>query len=189
MEETKNIGNPRYTDREKDLIKNTFAENEDIIKALQKSFLQLPLNAIELSTLTMNIKGEMLNILRKTFLPELTDDVPPFNVYDMWQTLDIKGKMWEDVVLGIKSSKIMMDYLDQQLKAIEKGEFNKKQKIDFKELTNIKDGLDQNIYLDVMARNSIIVIVQGSLARLYAEAGKNETASEKEERLEQDSTK
>ena len=82
-----------------------------------------------------------------------------------------------------------MDYLDQQLKAIEKGEFNKKQKIDFKELTNIKDGLDQNIYLDVMARNSIIVIVQGSLARLYAEAGKNETASEKEERLEQDSTK
>src|SRR3990167_5429159 len=138
MEEEKKLtGNPRYTDREKEIIKNTFAENQDILGAIQKAFLQLPLNAMELSTLSMNVKGDVMKIISKTILPQLDDDVPTFNVYDLWMTQDIKGRMYDDVVLGVKSTKVVIDYLDQQLKAFARGDFNKKQKISYKELSDI----------------------------------------------------
>lgn len=179
----------RYSDAELDLIKSTFADNDILIRAIQKVFLQLPLNAVEMATLQTNMKGEMLKILRKTFIPKLEDDVPVKEVWDLWLGMDLKNKMVEDVVLMVKSNKIFLDYFEQQMKILEKGDY-KKGKILFADLIDNKDKIDSDIYKDIYARNTIFANLQGRLNQLVVLAGTiEETSEQREKRLERDSSK
>ena len=180
----------RYNDAEMALLKNTFSDNDLLLKAIQNLFLQLPLNAVQMATLQTNCKGEMLKILRKTFLPELTDDVPFQEVWDMWLGIDMKNKMFDEVVMLVKANQKFLNYFEQQLEVLEKGNFNKEQKIKFGDFTDNKNKLDNQIYEDIFARNTIFASLQGRLGQLVALAGlKDETPEEREKRLNADSAK
>jgi len=181
----------RYTESELSVIKNTFADNDGLLKALQKFFLQIPLNVVDLSLLQTSIKSkELLKTIKKVVFPELTDDVPFLQIWDYTLGIDFKGKMQEQIVADIKSNKLFIDYFKQQLKALENGEWAIQQKIKLSELGDITDKLDTDLYIDTLARNNIIGTVSGRMSQLYVLAGrKTETPEEQEKRLTQDSTK
>lgn len=178
----------RYSDEELNLIKSVFADNDNSLKALQKVFLQIPLNAIDLSIINGWSK-DLKKLLRKVFVPELNDDVPLTQVWDLTSSIDFKGKMMDEVVLNIKANKILLDYFNQQLKALDKNDF-KAPKITIEELTNIDNKTDWQIYIDILARSNIIGTTQSRVLMLMTLAGKkDETPEERDKRLIKDSTK
>ncbi len=180
----------RYTDAELDLLKNTFTNNDLLLKALQNIFLQIPLNAVQMATLQTNCGKELLKIIRKSFCPKMSDDVPHRQLWDMWLGIDLKNKMFDEVVMLVKANQKFLDYFEQQMQVLEKGEFNKEQKIKFSDFVENKDKLDGEIYQDIFARNTIFATLQGRLGELEALAIRvEETPEQQEERLKKDSSK
>jgi len=181
----------RFNKQELELIKNTFAGNDNLLRAIQKVFVQVGLNAVELSLLETNLKTkEIKKLFRKIFKPELTDEVPYKQAFDLWLTIDLKNKMTDDAVLLIKSNKVFIDYWEQQIKVIEKAEWSKEQKIKFSELADIDEKLPNDIFIDIMARNTIFATLMGRLSQIEVLAGiKEETPEEQAKRLEKDSNR
>jgi hypothetical protein len=191
MEKEKKKRPMRYNEAELFLLKNTFAENDDLIKAIQKVFLQLPLNALDLSILQLISGNKEINkIIRKVVLPQLDDDVPYGEVWDYQLAIDFRSKMPENIVADIKANKILIDYFDQQLKVLEKADFRKEPKIKLAELADITDKIPNDIYIDILARSNIIGTFASRLVMLAGLAGeKVESPEEQKRRLEQDSSK
>lgn len=181
----------RYSESELELLKGAFADNDELLRAVQKSFFQLPLNAVELSMLeVIKSNKELQKIIRKIILPELTDDTPYAEVWDYQMGIDFRNKIPETIVADIKANKILIDYFDQQLKVLEQGGFQKEPEIKLKELSDIDDKLENNIYIDVLARDNIIGTLAGRLNMIVGLAGqKEESAADQKKRLEQDSNK
>lgn len=178
----------RYDEQELATIKATF-NNENLLRSLQKAFLQLPLTAVDLSNLSVNMNDKVKAIMRKMFLPQLTDNTNYNQMWDMTLSINVKDKMYEQVVLDIKSNDILIRYFDQQLKALEKGDYQKKQKIVLKKLTDLKDETDWNIYINVLARNNIIGTVAGRLNNLFLLAQPEKTPQQLKEEQEKNSSK
>ena len=105
----------RYTNEELRLIKNTFSENDDLLKRIRKVMLQMPLDAVDLSALELIKKKEVLAVLRKTFLPTLDADAPINQQLDLWMTVQIIDKTPDEASPHIQARKKLIDYLDQQL--------------------------------------------------------------------------
>jgi len=183
----------RYSDDELILIKQMFSDNVELLKALQRAFLQLPLSVNNLSILQIsNIKGNknLINLLQKIFLPKIEDDVYFTEIWDYHAGIDFKGKLAEQIVADIKATDVLVAYYDQQLKALEKGEWNTEQDIKIKDLTSTKNKTDEQIYIDLLARNNILGTIAGRVQQLYILAGqKDETPEEQKRRLSQDSAK
>lgn len=187
----------RFSDEELQLIKNTFADNDDLLKVLRKVFLQMDLTTNDMELLRVMIlnKPDLLKVLRKNFLPELEQDVPIGQQIDLWLTIGLKDMIPEIAVMHLKSIQIWKDYLEQQFEALDKEEFflfNKK--ITLRELSGIKIKddykYDTDIYIDMLARNTIINSVEQGLMQLLILAGKkDETVEELKNRLAKDSAK
>ena len=75
----------RFSDEELTLIKSIFAENDEVLLALRKHFLQMPLDVIDQSILE-KIKSDtrVLSVVRKTFLPALEPNAPIYQIVDLW---------------------------------------------------------------------------------------------------------
>ena len=64
----KKIQKMRYSDEELSIIKNTFADNGELLFALRKHFLQLPKDVIDNQLLeSLKDKAELLRLIRKHF--------------------------------------------------------------------------------------------------------------------------
>jgi len=183
----------RYSDDELQAIKGVFAENEDLLKAIRKVFYQMPLSALDLSLLQIPFANKPLNqkVLRKTFLPTITGDAPIQQNFDLWLTLALKDMPVEEAAVHMKSVGLWIEYIKQQLKAIETGKYQvKKPKISFEGLTDIKDKVSWEMYAEMLARNTIINHVEQQLRQLDLLAGKkDETPEQTIERLSKDSNK
>lgn len=183
--------NFRITNAEVELLKNTFKDNQNLLTAIEHTFLQIPLNIIELSLMKLNFNKdkEIKDILKRLILPELEDK----NIYfggtkDFLMGLEIKDVFFDVFVLRVKALKILEKYIKQQFKVIENGEYNKDQPIKFSDLAETKNALDSDIYINMFARNTIIAIVQTQLMFLYSIANaKEETPEQREERLKKNS--
>jgi len=180
----------RYSDEELRIIKNVFAENDDLLKRLRKVMLQMPLNGVDERILESIKKPEVLAILRKIFLPTLDADAPIGQQLDLWMTIQFIDKTVNEAFPHLMARKKLIQYLDQQLEVLESG---KKGKIKFDELANTnnleKKGL-WDMYVDMIVRNTIISHTEQQLAILRVLGGfKNETLEETQERLNKDSNK
>jgi hypothetical protein len=188
MAEEKRIQLDRFTDDEVELMKKVFKNNDMLLKAIRKHFLQLPMNAVDLSILQTNIKNkkDLLKLLRKVFIPEIIGDEPLFNLLDLWMGVDLKNKLPEDAIFYIKGNVKFIDYLEQQLQELETGKNNKK--ILFKDFVYNKDKIDQEAYTDLITRNTVIMHVEQKLIMLkgYAERPE-ETEEELKKRQQKDS--
>jgi len=178
----------RYTNNELQIIKNTFAENDDLLKRIRKVMLQMPLNTLDLSILELGKKKEVLDILRKTFLPTLDPDAPLNQVVDLWMTIQITDKEPFIALPHLEARKKLIEYLEQQLRVLED---NGKEKIKFSELVIFnKETSDRDIYVNMIVRNTIVNHIEMQLAMLKILAGmKSETLEETQERLKKDSSK
>lgn len=181
----------RFSEEELELMKATFADNDNLIKAMRKMFLQMPLNAVDLSVLTGRFKDKELNrVVRKEFLPELNADVPLGQQIDFWMTVPLNQLLPDVGAVHLKAIKVWTDYINQQLDVLKDVNKAGKEKIRLEDLTDMEGKGDEEIYINMMARNCIINGVEAQLRELVGLAGfKNETPEEKEERMEKDSTK
>lgn len=187
----------RYSEEELNLIKGTFAENDDLLKTIRKVFYQMPLTAIDLSRLELvfHNKPAIQKVVRKTFLPQVEAELPIQQNIDLWLTVKIKDLMVQEAGAHLDSIQLWIDYIDQQLKVIETGKYQKKQKISFAKLVDIRPKKDEFMtseqkFVKVLARNTIVNHVEQQLQQLNILAGlKAETPEETIERIHKDSSK
>ena len=173
----------RFTADEINLIKNTFFENEALLKIIRKKFLQLPLHQFEKIAGASLLSKDVLKIVRKMILPEMDGDAPITQITDHWQFYRESSQpnfiQYSDKY--IEARRIMINYLEGQMSWIEgKGEG----KMNFKDLTIFDDF--ENLY----ARQMIVDNVELGLNQLLLMASiKEETPEEMNKRLTQNSNK
>jgi hypothetical protein len=180
----------RFTDKELSLIKNTFAENDDALKIIRKTMLQLPLTeAEEIARISIfKHSPELSEILRKCYLPELTDDVPFSQLIDLWMTVNIKEMSPEMASMHLNARYIVIEYIKDQLKVLN-GEISKPN-LRLAELLPQIGSEDRKMYVNLLARNTIVEHTEQQILMLMALAGmKNETVEETMERLRKNSNK
>ncbi len=177
----------RYTDEELAVIKSVFSDNEELLRAIRKVFLQMPLSAVE-QAMIIGIKGDKgtLDVIRKAFLPTIDGDAPFNQVIDLWMTIEIKNKDKESVLNEAKARAKLISYIEQQLSVLEDGG---KEKIKLNSMIEMSSDGDE-IYQNLTTRNSLIQHTEMQLNMFEILAGqKTETVEETKKRLQKDSTK
>jgi hypothetical protein len=178
----------RFNDVELGLIKNTFSENEILLKAIRKFFLELPMSESE-ELLVRNMTKEVKAVVRKTFLPELEGDAPFHQVIDLWMTLEIKGKDVESVYTEALAREELIKYINEKLLDIE-GVLPTDQEIKFSDYVKIDDKDPVEVFIGLTVRNTMLAHVEMQLNQFQVLAGKKEeTVEETKERLFKNSAK
>lgn len=179
----------RFSDSELKIIKDAFSGNMELLQAIRKVFLQLPLSAVDQAMLLTVKNPEILRIIRKAYLPEIEGDAPFHQVVDLWLTVEIKGKDPKDAYLEMVAREKLIAYLDQQLRVL--GGEVVADPIVFAELTKIlpKTKADE-VYSNMIVRNTVIQHNEMQVAMFDVLAGKKEeSVEETKKRLAQNSTK
>jgi hypothetical protein len=181
----------RYTDSELLLIKGSFAENDKIVVALRKFFLQIPLSETDdIEIMKIKKSSEAMTIIEKTFLPELDGNAPLNQVIDLWMTLKIDDKFPEIAHPHILSRKLLISYFKQQIFLLKGGKIEDIDLIKFEELLPDQNEMVEQLYVNLLTRNVIITHTEQQLYQLNTLAGlKAETPEETIKRLQQDSSK
>lgn len=180
-----------YNDQEIALIKNVFSENEDLLFAIRKVFLQVELDEAEIK-LIRDLSPEAKAFISKKFYPEVNPDVPLGFISHMISGLfvDIRGITVKDARQFIEAKKIQMDYIKQQLQIIEDIDALSGQTISLEGLKSLDNKNDEQAYIDVIAWNNLIGYIDQNLIQIKGMAEvKNETPEEMAKRLRKDSTK
>jgi hypothetical protein len=179
----------KYTNEELILLKNTFANNPDLMKSIRKALLQLPLTAIDLANLSL-LKEDIFKVMRKALCPTITGDEPLLMVSDHFTSISLRDMQPAVAVLHLKAINIWKEYMEQELTRLEGSE--PKRAIRLWGLDKIEeDDEDLDYYVKVFARNNIINGVESGLYQLLILGSQkdNETAEETSKRLLADSSK
>jgi hypothetical protein len=177
----------RYSDAELSVIKNTFCENEDVLKAIRKHFLQLKLSKAE-EAMLKGFSKDVLAVLRKSFLPEIDGDAPIHQVVDLLITVDIKEKTPDQLYLAFNARKVLIDYINERLADLEGAKTDKS--ISFADLSVIEGKDEEKLWIDMNVRNTLVVHVEQQLSQLQILAGSpDETPEQTKEKLLKDSSK
>lgn len=190
MVEKKQKQSMRYSDRELETIKSTFAENDELLIAIRKHFLQLPMDALE-QALLVTLKNDKLalGVLRKTFLPTIDGNAPFNQVIDLWMTVELKNKEPELAYFDLKSRELLINFLEQQLNLLEG--VSTSEEIKVSEFTKIGSKMKApEVYINFITRNTLVYHIEQQLSVFSILAGqKNETIEQTKERLRKDSSK
>jgi hypothetical protein len=156
----------RFSTKELSLIKNTFGENEKVLISLRKHFLQLEMDDAELSVFNKVIDDDIIALLRNLFLPtvESSAEAPIHQVADLWiQTaVEIKQYNPEQAQYLIEAREIMVNYIDDRLKALENDQAGYKLK-DYSWGDEFEPG---DRYIHLLAWNDIIGFVEAMLNQI-----------------------
>jgi hypothetical protein len=166
----------RYSDAELSLIKNTF-KDKDVLKSLRKAFLQKE------STEQFATK-EVLDVIKKTFLPEVDGDAPIHQVVDLWLTLKFKEMPVDHAYPIIKARKILVDYFAQEIEQLSGAD--KTRGIKLSDLETITDDIDET-FINFVARNEIITHIEQQISQLHILA--NNSMEDLLKAIEKNSTK
>lgn len=177
----------RFSDAELSLIKNTFSENDDLIKAIRKVMLQLTLDPIDVSVLNAVKPQQVQSVIRKAFLPTIDGNAPLHQVIDLWMTVKLDGKSVKEGFLQIKARELLIKIIDEQLQVLEGKK--KRGRVNLSKLTLVKDK-EEDVIAKVIARNTYITHVEQMLVELLLLAGlKEETLEQTMERLQKNSNR
>ena len=184
----------RYGDAELSLMKSYFKDNDDMVKAVRKVFLQMPLTALDTEIIKGSFAGkkEVFNLLRKCFLPELDPEAPTNQLIDLWLTIDIKDKTLEELEIVFDSRELLIALLEQQLKGLEDvaNGVELDYKIRIKDLTDFKGKPIKEKFTNLMARNTLITHTEIRLQELTVLALQNEeTTADIQEKNKKNSSK
>lgn len=179
----------RFDEGEMIAFKNTFADNEELIKTVRRVFLQLELSVEDIAIINTIFKEDALKaLISKMFNPVITGQEHLNQVVDLWTTLATKELSPDYVGLTVKSRGILIKYIVQQIDKL----FN----LDYVETIKLNDLIifdevyDTDIYINLVARNSIIQHVEDRLTNILVLAGdKNESVDQTKKRLQQGSAK
>ncbi len=177
----------RFDEGELILIKNTFAENDDLLILIRKVLLQGELTPDE-NKIIKSLGADAIAIIRKAMLPKLDANAPLFQLADMWMSIETKDKNPEDVFQNMVARQLVVDYFDNMLKILAGEKVEIFRKLD--SMVGVLNKYPEVAYVDILARNTIINHIDIQLYQLKLLAGsKKETPEEMMKRLEQDSAK
>lgn len=184
----------RFTDLELSLMKNTFAENEDLLKSMRKVFLQLPLGVADKERIVGAFKGKqaVIDVITKTFLPTLDGEAPIHQLLDLFLTIKLEDKTADQAFPILVARTKLIELLAQQLKVLEAvangTEFTAE--INLAELVSIEGKNSIEAYADITCRNTMVGHTDMMLSQINLLAGmKDETIEQTRERLAKDSSK
>lgn len=170
-----------YSKGELELIRNTFKDNDELLYELRNVMFGF-------SNQTKQYTPEVLAVIKKTLLPELTPNVPLGKQDDLYQNLKVlKDIIPEQGINLIKAQDIVIEYLNNRFSVL-KGVSSVRKLSDLKEAES-KD--DERRYLEMVAYNFLVDnYIDQRIYNLQALANyKEETEEEKKARLAKDSTK
>ena len=176
----------RISDSEMALLKNTFAENDALLKTIRKAFLGLSMSADESISLSYLFKDNnaLQGVIRKVFLPEIDGNAPLGQQLDLWMTVQLADKTPEMAQLLLQSRKLLIDQ-------IEAGLANLSIPVPHQGIQAfvLSGEVDQD-YIWLTTRNTYINHVEQQLLQIKFLAGQSdETVAETQERLSKDSSK
>lgn len=178
-----------FTDEELDVIKATFAENKALIKLIRNVILQLEVSENEQKMLeeVVSKNKAVLNILSKTLCPKLDGKTSLYFMGDLWSTAELTNRNIKDAMPLIRANQKFIDYMVQQINELSG---KKDRKIVLAELTDFKDKSDEEIYADIIVRNTVLRHTEINLGQILLLAGlKNETSEETLVKLKRNSNK
>jgi|WetSurSiteA1Bulk_404760.scaffolds.fasta_scaffold42696_2 hypothetical protein len=180
-----------FSKEEQALFKATFKKNLPLLNSLRKFVLQLPLSERDEVILRRQIKGDVLKVVKKCFLPEINGDGIILLNSDLWQSMSggVQNFMQiapDTAILQIKSREKLIEYFTEVFKDLEGKKYDR---ISFKDLTDMK-GTPEDIYINTITRNLIALLTEQELNRINTLANKvDETPETLEKKAIQDSSK
>lgn len=178
----------RYNDQELSLIKNTFADNEELLALFRKYLLDGELSEEEkglLNTLTGN--EATLNLLEKAVKPNLDRLAPPFQVVDLYSNLDFQPTPKDHAVDILKGRHLAVQYLTQRFDAL------RGKTVEFIKFDSLVEPTEDNTqtFVNILARNFLLSHIDTQLfGQLMVIAGaKEESLDQQKKRLTQNSNK
>ena len=110
----------RISDREKELLRGIFQDNEDLLLAVRNLFFGFDLNEVEKEVIKNSFKTEeSRKLMRKLLLPELQRDIPVGQSVDLWMTIDIQGKEAEQIRQITAARASLIQSMDAALRLLE----------------------------------------------------------------------
>jgi len=183
MNETKTS---RYSEAEYGVLKSLLKDNDELLYLARKIFLFGGLTEAEIAQAKEAFgRGELHSILKKTFLPEISNDDPITQVTDLWAMVNLENKMPEEVEVEIQARKRVNEMLSDALKRLQEPT---SEKIDLTAYSPSEDPTENHIALK--ARNLFIngMTIQFANLRLMARR-ESENPDEAEKRKNQNSSK
>lgn len=176
----------RISDEDKRLIRTTFKGNDDALKAIRKTFLQMNLTDTDVKLLApITTSKEMQRILKTFLLPELDGDIALGLNLDLWMTVELKDKSTAEAYLELAGRDKLLDYLNYGFQRLKEPNQQGTGVIERFNPIKVPQGLEY-----VIARNTLINHIEQKLIMLKMWAAeKEETEEETKKRLEKDSVK
>lgn len=111
-----------FNSEELSLIKNTFAENEPLLYTVRKLFLQFELTDDEVVHLKSAISPEVVEVLKKRILPDLSPEYPLGQIPSMMTTLtdQLKSRDIDEMSPHFEAKILEERYLRQQFAELER---------------------------------------------------------------------
>lgn len=176
----------RYNDDELAVIKGSFAENEDLILALRKAFLQAELTQEEeKQVLAIAADEKVMAVVAKTLAPKLDANAPMFQQADLYVGMQFEFGSPEKVEADMAVRKILADYMYSMVEIIGTPAAYS---VTMDTLT--PSGSTHEDAINLAARDKIISHVDFQLNQLLVLAGqKDETVETTRTRLQKDSAR
>lgn len=174
----------RYDDRELNLIRNTFKDRDELLKAIRKIMLGCDISETELIMVRDSYTKEVAELFTKMCLPTVVGNEPIGQTIDLWMTIDVKDRSPEMADINIRARGELLKMIAKGLKQLEQ---NKpfKNAMSFK----VSDDAKQEV-IDLMVRNTYISHVEQRLLELKSLASiPEETEEERQERIVKNSSR
>lgn len=179
-----------FSDVELELIKNTFAENDELLYAIRNVLLQFELSDAQKQMIKSQVTPEVYTILRKRILPTPDGSFPLTQLPSIWTTItsDIKTRSVEDMEHLLSAKLTEVAYLEQQFAVLTN--LDAPQPIKLSEMNELLGKSKEEAYVQMTAYLFLLGYVDPSLNFIKSIAGeKVETLEEQKKRLDRDSNK
>lgn len=165
------------SEKERNLIRDSWSKDDNIIRAFMKFMLQLPLKKEEkLGIEKLSTQKEILYVLRKFILPTLEYMDVPIEAMDLRMTGDYKNKTPAESLPYLQSKEIMINYIEQQLNALEKKD--SKEIIKLEDLAKPREDDYDIWFVNTITRISLMSYLKNKVAMLENWAGQHTVTME-----------
>ena len=178
-----------FTKSELQLIKDVFADNDELLYAIRKVFLQFELTEKDKGLLNQ-ITPAVYHILEKRIHPTPSNEFPLGQISTLLTTLtlDIKAKTVEEAIPAFHAKATEIAYLDQQFAVLKDPE--SPQPIQLAKLGDIVGKDHEEAFVGLTVYLFIYGWIDPNLLGIKAIAGqKEETLDQLEKRMRQNSNK
>ncbi len=177
------------------LIKNTFAENDTLLYTIRKVFLQFPLTDVEKGLVKQACTPEVVELLRKRMLPDLSSEYPLGQIPSLMTTLtdQLRAKNEDEMGLQFKAKILEENYLAQRFYDLEEIVTGAKQdytSVNLKDLGKLEGKSKEEQFVDMTAYLFLLGYIDPMLLMMRSIAGeKKETIEQQKQRMTRNSSK